>query len=190
MFNNASLRSSFRRNAVIITRSSSLSPTPVVVDSDSQSLHNSQKTSPRDSPTQFIDNPALISRSDSLPSNHVHKRSPVLMRQSKVPSKESPTKELENSSNDVYFVPIHRSVSTLSTNSYSSTNSYNSSNSQNPSIGSPSAVQKNKPAVAQGNQPTNQNTTNGTTSGQRVSNFLSRRFLTNHNALFLYSIWC
>lgn len=180
----ASLRSTNRRNAVTITRSSSLSPTPIVVDSDTQSLHNSQKTSPRNSPTQFLDDPAFLLRSDSLPSNHVHRRSPVLTKQVRISSRESPTKEMRNS-NDIYFVPIQHATSTLSTNSYSSANSYNSSNGQNPSTGSPSTIKRSK-SVVHNSTSANQD---GTGGGQRVSNSV-RNLLTTHNIVFSYSLWC
>ena len=173
-FSRASLRSSNRRNAVTITRSSSLSPTPVVVN-NSQSPHNSPrnspKNSPRNSPIHFLDSPALLSRSDSVPTNPVHKGSPILSRQSRISPRDSPTKELEN--NDAYFTPLQRTTSSLSTNSYTSTISHNSSTSQNPPTASPSLT-RSKSAAVQANKPIDdQETSEGTTVNQKVANSIS-----------------
>ena len=158
----ASLRSSYRRNAVTITRSSSLSPTPVVLDNGVHSPQTSPQGSPRNSPIHFMDSSALILRSDSLPSNITHRRSPVLTKKVvQIPSRESPTKELENNI-DAHFIPVHRTASSLSTNSYSSINSYNSSTSLAPAPGSPASIPRNKSF----SKPVDE-----TTGSQRVSDF-------------------
>lgn len=168
----ASLRSSYRRNAVTITRSSSLSPTPVVLDNGVHSPQHSPQDSPRSSPIHFLDSPTLVSRSDSFPSNMTHRKSPNIskkMIQVQVPSRESPTKELENNT-DAHFVPVHRTASSLSTNSYSSVNSYSSSTSQTPAVGSPATIPRNK-SFSKPNNPS----VDETAGSQRVRNL---RFLT------------
>ena len=165
----ASLRSSYRRNAVTITRSSSLSPTPVVLDNGVHSSpQHSPQDSPRNSPIPFLDSPALISRSDSFPSNVTHRKSPNLskkMIQAQIPSRESPTKELENNT-DAHFIPLHRTTSSLSTNSYSSVNSYGSSTSQAPAPGSPVTIPRNK-SFSKPNNPS----VDETSGSQRVREF-------------------
>ena len=174
VFGQASLRSSLRRNAVTITRSSSLSPTSVVLNNGTQSPQgsprSSPKNSPRNSPIHFLEYPATFSRSDSLPSNGTRRRSsPVLTKKSKLASRESLNKEQENS-NDMQL-PIQRTVSTLSTSSYSSTNSYGSSAGQPPAAaGSPVTLQRSKSSVIQDRKPNIQINSDETAGSQRVSN--------------------
>lgn len=170
VFGQASTRSSLRRNAVTITRSSSLSPTSVVLNNGTQSPQGSPRSSPRNSPIHFLEYPATFSRSDSLPSNGTHKRSsPVLTKRSKLASRESLNKEQENS-NDMQL-PMQRTVSTLSTSSYSSTNSYGSSAGQPPAIaGSPVTLQRSKSSVIQDRKPNIQINSDETAGSQRVSN--------------------
>lgn len=157
----ASLRSSFRRNAVTITRSSSLSPTPVVVSNGTNSPRGSPQTSPRNSPIRFLDNPAHILRSDSFPFNATHKRSPIIVKKNQIPSGGSPTMEMENN-NNTHFIPIQRTVSLLSTSSHGSTSSYNSS------IGPAPAIDNH--SVTHSSKPTNQDPSDDTSGNQRVSN--------------------
>ena len=169
----ASLRSSFRRNAVTITRSSSLSPTPVAIDNGVNSPHDSPQNSPRNSPIHFLDPPTLM-KSDSLPLNFTNKRSPAITKKIHVSSRESPTRELENNT-DAHS--LHRTASSLSTNSYGSTNS---TTSQAPAAGSPATIPRNRSF----SKPNNHDESTGS---QRVSNFVLI------SVQYLYptcSIWC
>ena len=169
----ASIRSSLRRNAVTITRSSSLSPTPVVLSNGTQSPRssprNSPQNSPRSSPIHFYDPPNHLSRSDSLPSSVTKRGSPVLSKKGRVSSRENLTKELESGSDGL--LPVQRTASTLSTSSYSSTNSYNSSAGQALATSSPSSLKRSKSSVVQQTKPNilNSNNTDEAAGSQRVS---------------------
>ena len=169
----ASMRSSFRRNAVTITRSSSLSPTPVAINNGVNTPHDSPQNSPLNSPIHFLDPPTLM-KSDSLPLNFTHKRNPVVAKKLHVPSRESPTRELENNTD---AVSLQRTASSLSTNSYSS---INSTTSQAQATGSPTTIPRSKSF----SKPNNQDETTGS---QRVSNFV---LILSQYLYHTCSIWC
>lgn len=168
----ASVRGSLRRNAVTITRSSSMSPTSVLVNNTD---------SARSSPTRFLDSPTM-SRTGSITSRssvNLQRGSPTLSRHSPTPSRNSPTPSRNSPSPEhdstFTFSALHRTASTLSTNSR--TNSHTSND-------SPSSLHRTMSAAV---QPSNYDTTDqGNGKTQKVSGYSFDIFSLQ---LVTYSIW-